>query len=177
MQLAENGRTVLLDEDRDDVPAVVRELAHGRSPPRPAGLICPRHSGHEPLVLRPSRFSGHASQLVPEPCHPAAVPPLRESINQARLRRSLPAPGMRRQTRELAGVSQTAVSEALGVARATVSRWETGVRTPRGDLLKRYVGLLRTLAAECPMSSENENPAGRPGLAEKPARRGRRATG
>lgn len=67
---------------------------------------------------------------------------------QSRVRRSLPEPAVRRLLRERAQLSQEQVAGALGVARSAVTRWELGQRSPRGDLLGRYVTLLDRLAAE-----------------------------
>lgn len=62
-----------------------------------------------------------------------------------RARRDLPSPTVRRLIREQAGLSQQDIAEALGATRAAVSRWESGQREPRGDLLVAYVTLLRRL--------------------------------
>lgn len=64
---------------------------------------------------------------------------------EVRARRRLPAPPMRRAIRESAGVSQLRVAGQVGVTRMTVSRWESGVREPRGDHLLSYVALLDEL--------------------------------
>lgn len=60
-------------------------------------------------------------------------------------RRGLPPPTLRRAIRESAGVSQQDVAAALGCHRETVSRWETGERSPNGELLAAYVRLLAEL--------------------------------
>lgn len=60
-------------------------------------------------------------------------------------RKGLPPPSLRRAIRENAGVSQQDVADALGCHRETVSRWETGERSPTGDLLAAYVALLGEL--------------------------------
>lgn len=65
-----------------------------------------------------------------------------------RLRRRLPSPETRLLLRERAGISQDAVAQAVGVDRATVSRWESGEREPRDRHLARYVDVLDRLAAE-----------------------------
>ena len=72
---------------------------------------------------------------------------LTRALEAARLRSTLPAAPVRRRIREHAGVPQAAIAGALGVDRATVSRWETGSRMPHGPLLRRYLTLLDRLAA------------------------------
>lgn len=66
-------------------------------------------------------------------------------LRKARAQRSLPPPAVRRALREANGVSQGDVGGVLGVHRETVSRWERGERTPRGELLVAYVDLLDEL--------------------------------
>jgi transcriptional regulator with XRE-family HTH domain len=70
------------------------------------------------------------------------------ALATGRLRRRLPPPEMRRRLRERAGIPQEALAQAVGVDRATVSRWETGEREPRARHLARYVEVLDRLAAE-----------------------------
>jgi DNA-binding transcriptional regulator YiaG len=67
-------------------------------------------------------------------------------LRKAETLRALPPPGERRRIRERAGVSQEDVATALGVAIATVSRWESG-RTPGDDTLHHYIQLLTDLRA------------------------------
>lgn len=62
-------------------------------------------------------------------------------------RRRLPIPAMRRAIRISAGLTQTDVADVLGVHRESVTRWELGTRTPRGEVLHRYVELLEELRA------------------------------
>ena len=57
----------------------------------------------------------------------------------------LPEPAERRSLRETAGVSQQQLADALGVTRAAISHWETGTRSPRGELRHRYVSAIRVL--------------------------------
>lgn len=66
-------------------------------------------------------------------------------IDEVRLLRKLPPPAMARAIRESAGVSQAQVASELGVARLTVSRWESGARHPRRALALRYTQLLNQL--------------------------------
>lgn len=73
---------------------------------------------------------------------------LDEALERARLRRRLPDPQTRRVLRERAGITQTALAEALGVDRATVSRWESGDREPVDDYLPSYIAALNRFARE-----------------------------
>lgn len=69
-------------------------------------------------------------------------------LARGRARRRLPKPAMRRLLRQRAGVSQRDIASVLRVDAPTVSRWESGYRSPTGALLERYVALLDRLAAE-----------------------------
>lgn len=60
-----------------------------------------------------------------------------------RARRDLPQPQMRRALRLAAGATQSEIASECGVDRASVSRWENGHRTPRGEHLVRYSAVLR----------------------------------
>jgi transcriptional regulator with XRE-family HTH domain len=53
--------------------------------------------------------------------------------------------GRARRVRELSGLSQQEVAAAVGVDAATVSRWESGRRTPRGAAAVAYAKALRAL--------------------------------
>lgn len=70
---------------------------------------------------------------------------LDELLRKAEQRRSLPPPAERRRIRELAGVSQQDVGSVLQVDRATVSRWESGILTPREARLRAYAAVLEEL--------------------------------
>jgi len=65
---------------------------------------------------------------------------------QARLR-EMPAPPIRRALREHHGLSQGEVADLLGVDRASVSRYESGERSPRPLVAERYLELLERLAS------------------------------
>lgn len=73
---------------------------------------------------------------------------LDQLLDQARVRRGLPDPHIRRLLRVQAGLSQAEVARALGIGRVAVTRYESGQRTPRGQLCVAYVRLLRRLARE-----------------------------
>jgi DNA-binding transcriptional regulator YiaG len=66
-------------------------------------------------------------------------------VATVRIRRRLPEPRIRRLVREAAGISQSELAETLGVSTATVCRWESGKRRPRGAALESYVRLLDEL--------------------------------
>jgi transcriptional regulator with XRE-family HTH domain len=72
----------------------------------------------------------------------------RERLHAAELRRSLPAPGIRRLLREGAGLSQDDIARILGVSRVAVTRYESGKRSPRGKVSEDYARLLQELAGE-----------------------------
>ena len=74
------------------------------------------------------------------------MPPEHATVERkARAFRVLPVPAQRRAIRQSGGLSQGDLAVDLGVTRAAVSRWETGDRTPRGDLLVAYAELLERL--------------------------------
>lgn len=64
---------------------------------------------------------------------------------EARLGRELLAPGVARQIRIGAGVTQARMAEELGVDRTTVVRWERGASLPRGAARRHYLDLLADL--------------------------------
>jgi transcriptional regulator with XRE-family HTH domain len=70
---------------------------------------------------------------------------LEDALDAARARKQLPEPSLRRLLRERAGVSQAVLATAVGVDRASVSRWESGRRTPRGEQVERYRAVLQRL--------------------------------
>lgn len=71
-----------------------------------------------------------------------------DALAVARAKRRLPPPAVRRLIRRQAGVTQQDVAHLLRVSRPTVTRWESGLRSPRGDVLRRYADLLDVLVAE-----------------------------
>ena len=54
--------------------------------------------------------------------------------------------GRARQIREDAGISQDELAEVCGVDGATISRWERGLRGPRGAAAITYMRTLRALS-------------------------------
>lgn len=74
-------------------------------------------------------------------------------LAETQIRQRLPEPERRRRVRERLGVSQGEVARALGVAPSTISRYESGERTPRRQLLASYVELLDALTNEAPASA------------------------
>jgi transcriptional regulator with XRE-family HTH domain len=49
--------------------------------------------------------------------------------------------------RRRAGLTQAELAAAVRVTRPTLSRWESGIRKPRGSALARYQAALERLAA------------------------------
>jgi DNA-binding transcriptional regulator YiaG len=70
---------------------------------------------------------------------------LQEAIERAQHRRSLPSPVECRLLRLRAGLSQSEIAESIGTTAATVSRYETGHRCPRGPILDRYIAACEEL--------------------------------
>lgn len=64
-----------------------------------------------------------------------------------RLRVDLPEPAERRAIREAVGLSQGELAEAVGVTRQAISHWESGLRTPQGRMLDRYIEAIRAMRA------------------------------
>jgi transcriptional regulator with XRE-family HTH domain len=64
---------------------------------------------------------------------------LSEVLAAAQARRvELPPPPVRRARRIAAGLIQDDLAAVLRVRRATIARWELGLREPRGELRRRY---------------------------------------
>ena len=64
-----------------------------------------------------------------------------ESVRRARL----PSPNVRRDIREVAGVSIREAAKAMGVAPMTLLRWERGTVQPTREHAVAYRGLLDAL--------------------------------
>ena len=74
--------------------------------------------------------------------------PLAHALRWARWKRDLPTVEVRRLARIQSGVTQDAIAQSIGVTRQAVSQWESGVRDPRGNHLRRYVTILRRLSKQ-----------------------------
>jgi transcriptional regulator with XRE-family HTH domain len=70
------------------------------------------------------------------------------ALARRRAQRQLPDAATRRALRERMGLSQADLAAFCGVERATLTRWELGIRTPRGEAALRYQQALARLAAE-----------------------------
>ena len=73
------------------------------------------------------------------------MPSVVELLERSRLRRGLPDAPERRAVRERSVLTQHDIADAVGVTASTVSRWESGTRTPRGDTGLAYAELLNAL--------------------------------
>jgi transcriptional regulator with XRE-family HTH domain len=71
-----------------------------------------------------------------------------KALTKAREREKFPKPAQRRFVREEAGLTLRDVARALGVTEAAVSRYETGLREPRGELRDKYLKVLERLRHE-----------------------------
>jgi len=67
---------------------------------------------------------------------------LAEEMAEVGRRRRLPSPAELRAKREEANLSQAAMARAIGVARSSLTRWETGGRKPLGRTLQLYLAVL-----------------------------------
>ncbi|MHB1539280.1 MAG: helix-turn-helix domain-containing protein [Solirubrobacteraceae bacterium] len=72
--------------------------------------------------------------------------------------------GHARAVRLAAGLSLYDVARAIGTSAASVSRWESGVCLPRGELAVRYGGLVTALAQQIE-PTHSDAPAGNQGVA------------
>lgn len=70
-------------------------------------------------------------------------------LAEVRASRSFPGPDKARAIRRSAGVSRERLAQELQVHPTTITRWETGLRCPRGEMRARYANLLNALADEC----------------------------
>lgn len=70
-----------------------------------------------------------------------------EIAYQRSLRQRLPPPEERRSLRVSNDLSQADLARAMHTTRQAVSKYEAG-RTPHGELLELYVGILEELARE-----------------------------
>lgn len=79
---------------------------------------------------------------------PETAAGLAGALAAGRLRKRLPPPVIRRLLRESNYLALRHIAAACDVDVATISRWEAGLRTPRGEYLKRYIAVLDQLARE-----------------------------
>jgi DNA-binding XRE family transcriptional regulator len=86
---------------------------------------------------------------VPDPfqLHPMDTAQAIDEVlrNARRDRIELPPPPVRRAIRVAAGLPQGAVARAIEVSRATVTRYELGIREPRGDTRTKYAAALERM--------------------------------
>lgn len=68
-----------------------------------------------------------------------------ESLLTRVLLRQLCSGGQAREIREAAGAGLGETARAARVAKGTLSRWERGLQTPRGDAAIRYAQVLAAL--------------------------------
>lgn len=69
-------------------------------------------------------------------------------LARGRARRRLRStPSYARLVRQRAGLTQTELAQVLGVDRSAVSRWESGRRLPRPEVLQRYADVLARIEA------------------------------
>jgi DNA-binding transcriptional regulator YiaG len=68
-----------------------------------------------------------------------------ENLRLLRWVRQMTASGQAKAIRQAADVSQGEAATFVRVSDATISRWESGQRTPRGEAALRYGQLLRGL--------------------------------
>lgn len=73
---------------------------------------------------------------------------LEDIIEKARARKDFPPPPIPALLRKQAGISQREIGEVCGVTESCISRWEAGLRVPRGEAGDRYVDLINRLARE-----------------------------
>ena len=73
---------------------------------------------------------------------------LEQLLAEAQVRNTLPPPQLCRLLRLRAGLSQSQLAEVVGVDRASVSRWEAGLRHPRRRAAVRYAEVLERLATQ-----------------------------
>ena len=70
---------------------------------------------------------------------------LHEALERVERRRSLPCPAERRLLRLRAGLTLADVAESIGTTAPSVSRYETGRRSPRGLILDKYLEAIKAL--------------------------------
>ncbi len=76
------------------------------------------------------------------------IPNATEIREKIRNLRALPVPEERRRLRVTAGLSLQDIANSVGVTRATVYRWENGLRVPSKDHIADYLAVLSVIAHE-----------------------------
>jgi transcriptional regulator with XRE-family HTH domain len=82
-------------------------------------------------------------------------------LEERRLKQTLPDPATRRALRRRFGISQEILAAVLERDRTTVSKYELGLLTPRGEVLRRYAQVLEQLAQEGQEGPDQAAPPGR----------------
>jgi DNA-binding transcriptional regulator YiaG len=72
---------------------------------------------------------------------------LQEALTRVQRHRTLPSPAKLRLLRVAAGLSQAEIADSLGTTAASVSRYETGDREPRGQIRDKYIEACEELAS------------------------------
>jgi len=94
-------------------------------------------------VVETQLLIGHCGDMT----DPSSTTAVADAVSQEiDIRRRLPSPQMRRALRVASGLSAAELAALMGVTRQAVSKWERGVRTPRGQHLATYVAVLERLA-------------------------------
>ncbi len=71
---------------------------------------------------------------------------IREAIAEVRASDvPLPPPEVRKALRVGAGLTQERLAAPIGVSRVAVSRYESGLREPRGEVRRRYIEALEAM--------------------------------
>lgn len=68
------------------------------------------------------------------------------AINDLVWLRRLAVTGAARAMRQAAQLSGPEMAREIGISASTLSRWERGVTTPRGEAARRWASTLRNLA-------------------------------
>jgi transcriptional regulator with XRE-family HTH domain len=77
---------------------------------------------------------------------------LDDVLAQAAAARELPTAAEARAIREAAGITQQQIGDVVGVDRATICRWESGKRRPRGANVRFYFAVLKRIVEEMRLS-------------------------
>lgn len=74
--------------------------------------------------------------------------------------RSMAGRGEARSLRESADLSLAEIAQCVGVAAATIQRWEVGARRPQGAAALRYRGVLRAINDSAGFKNDESHPGG-----------------